>query len=65
MNDDTKNELLLLAGELQIVRCMLSESLEYNALNKLDSCIRYLDNIVNENAETIKLTKGIIEDETD
>lgn len=65
MNDDTKNELLLLAGELHIVRCMLSESLEYNALNKLDSCIRYLDDIINGDAETIKLTKGIIEDETD
>lgn len=65
MNDDVKNKLLLLSGELHIVYCMLSESLEYNALNKLDSCMRYLDSIVNENAETIKLTKGIIEDETD
>ena len=65
MNDDVRNELLLLCGELQIVRCMLSESLEYNSLDKLDSCINYLNNIINGTAETVKLTKGIIKNETD
>lgn len=65
MNDDIRTELLLLSGELQIVHCMLSESLEYNALDKLNSCIHYLNNIINGNAETVKLTKGIINNETD
>lgn len=65
MNEDVRNELLLLGGELQIVRGMLSESLEYNSLDKLDSCIRYLNNIINGTAETVKLTKGTINNETD
>lgn len=63
MNDDIRIELQLLSGELQIVRCILSESLEYNALNQLDSCIHHLDSIINEDAETVKLTKDVMSDE--